>query len=335
MLQVLISRAVEYKVSAPSRLHFGLIDLTGDHGRIDGGAGVAIAHPRIVVHARPGAGSLSVPEGVDSLVRGLADGLQIDLKTIDLELLERVPPHVGLGSHTQLALAIGTALGLAADRDLQPKEIARAAQRGGTSGIGVNIFAGGGFIIDGGHSFGPGKEKEVCLPSSASRADVAPMLARYELPPEWRFAVVTPRSEPGAHGSREVDLFRENFPLEAADTGEVCRWVLMGLMPGAAAGDLELLGRSLTAIQQTGFKKLEVSLQPKPIMELGDIMVEAGASGAGLSSFGPTVYALAGDETRARAAVDAALAHLEHRGIEADGWITPPDNQGVRISRHE
>lgn len=332
---MLISRAVEYKVSAPSRLHFGLIDLTGDQGRIDGGAGVALAHPRIVVRAQPGRGSIEVPPDVEDLVRGLADRLRVDLDTIDIELIERVPAHVGLGSHTQLALTIGTALGLAAGRELTPREIARAAQRGGTSGIGVNIFGSGGLIVDGGHSFGKGKEKETCLPSSASRANVAPMLARYELPSEWRFALVTPSTEPGAHGTREIDLFRQSFPLNPADTGEVCRWVLMGLMPGAAAGDLELLGRSLSALQRVGFKKLEVSLQPTPIIDLGDIMVEAGAAGAGLSSFGPTVYALASDESRARAAVDAALDHLQRRGIEAEGWITPPDQQGARITCNE
>ena len=324
---------MEYEVSAPSRLHFGLIDLTGDHDRIDGGAGVALEHPRIVVRARPGSGALDMPDEVVELARGLADRLRLDLHTVDVELVERVPAHVGLGSHTQLALALGTALGLAAGRELTPREIARAARRGGTSGIGVNIFSSGGLIVDGGHSFGPGKEKDRCLPSSASNADVAPLLARFELPAAWRFAVVSPHSEPGAHGAREVDLFKESFPLEPANTGEVCRWVLMGVMPAAATGDLELLGRSLSAIQRVGFKRLEVGLQPEPIIALGQVMVEAGAAGAGLSSFGPTVYALAGDDEKARAAVDAALDHLGRHGITADGWVTTPDSRGARITR--
>ncbi len=324
-----------WNVSAPSRLHFGLIDLTGDHGRIDGGAGIALAYPRVVVRAKKGTGVLDLPENLRALAIGLADRLHVDLGGIDISLVERFRAHVGLGSHTQLALALGTAITRAATADHDTQAIALAASRGGTSGIGVNVFDSGGLIVDGGHSFGPGLEKEVCLPSSASRAGPAPMLARYELPEEWRFALVTPKTEPGAHGSREVNLFEEAFPLPVEDTGSVCRLVLMGLMPGAASANLELLGRSLSSLQEVGFKRREVSLQPAPIIELGPVMLDAGAVGAGLTSFGPTVYALAGNEGRAQAVVNAALAHLAHHGIDADGWVTPPDNRGAVVTQND
>lgn len=327
-----MDRAVKRTVSAPARLHFGLLDLSGDHGRIDGGAGVAIERPRVVVRAAPGSGRLDMPPEAADRARALADRLRIDLRELDLELVERFPSHVGLGSHTQLVLALGTAMSRAAGRELGPREVARAAGRGGTSGIGVNVFSAGGLIVDGGHAFGPGQEKEDCLPSSASRANVAPLLARYELPGEWRFALVTPRGEPGAHGQREVSLFREAFPLPAADTGEVCRRVLLGLMPGAAAGDLELLGRSLSALQRVGFKRREVSLQPEPVRELLRVMVEAGAAGAGLTSFGPTVYALTGDVARAESVLAAARDHLSRLGFGAETWTAAADNRGAVIS---
>lgn len=324
-----------WKVSAPSRLHFGLIDLNGELGRIDGGAGVALAHPRVTVLCRPGTGQLDLPDSTIELARGLADRLNIDLGKLDLELVEQFPAHVGLGSHTQLALALGTALTRAVGRETSPREIATAASRGGTSGIGANVFSNGGLVVDGGHSFGAGREKERCLPSSASKAGVAPLLARFELPESWRFALVTPHSEPGAHGKREVNLFEKAFPLDLAATSDVCRWVLMGLMPAAATGDIELLGRSLTALQSRGFKKLEVSLQPQPIIELGAIMAEAGAAGAGLSSFGPTVYALAQDQETAEGIIAASLKHLESHGIDGDGWVTAPDNHGAQITRYD
>jgi len=325
---------VYWKISAPSRLHFGLLDLTGDQGRIDGGTGVALAHPRVTVRARgEGDGRIDVPESVLPLVRGLADRLNVDLAGIDLELVQRFPAHVGLGSHTQMALCIGAALSRAAGHELSAREIARAGKRGGTSGIGVNIFSRGGLVVDGGHSFGPGQEKEVCLPSSASNANVPPLLARYELPRSWRFVLVTPNTEQGAHGQQEVDLFGEAFSRDPVDTGAVCRWALMGLMPGAAAGDIALLGRSLSAMQSVGFKRRELSLQPEPVKRLGDVMVEAGAAGAGLTSFGPTVYALVENEERARTALEAAFDSLDQAGIDADGWITTVDNRGAVIER--
>lgn len=320
-----------WTVSAPARLHFGLIDLTGDHGRIDGGAGVAIERPRVVVRAGRGRGRLRMPPETADQARALADRLRIDLAAIDVELISRFPSHVGLGSHTQLALALGTVMCRAAGQVRSVREIARAAGRGGTSGIGVNVFTAGGLVVDGGHAFGPGKEKESCLPSSASRAGVAPLLARSQLPEAWRFALVTPGTERGAHGKREVELFEEAFPLPAAETGEVCRHVLLELMPGAAAGDLELFGRGLSALQRVGFKRREVGLQPEPIRQLLDVMTEAGAAGAGLSSFGPTVYAIAGDQERAAAAVAAAHEHLARHGIAAEGWTAAPDTMGAVI----
>jgi len=333
-VSLFIKRAVDWTISAPSRLHFGLFDLNGAWGRIDGGAGVALTSPRVVVRARSGPGGLRVPQEMHPLVAGLADALAIDLERVELELVERFPSHVGLGSHTQLALALGTALCLAAGRDEPPRAIARAAKRGGTSGIGVNIFNRGGLVVDGGHSFGPGREKEECLPSSASRADVPPLLARYQLPDQWRFVLVTPRTSPGAHGKQEVNLFKQYFPLPSAETGEVCRRVLMGLMPGAAGRDLTLLGQSLSALQQVGFKKLEVELQPPAVVELLQVMTAAGAAGAGLTSFGPTCYGLAGDEQTATRVVAAALEHLQRHGLAADTWVTSVDNAGVTI-RHE
>lgn len=274
-----------------------------------------------------------MPEALQDRVRGLADRLQVDLSKLDVELLERFPSHVGLGSHTQLVLALGTAICRAAGRQQAPRELARLAGRGGTSGIGVNVFSRGGLVIDGGHSFGPGLEKESCLPSSASHAGPAPLLARYRLPERWRFVLVTPRTERGAHGQREVDLFQEAFPLPTSETGEVCRRVLLELMPGAHTGDLKLLGRSLTALQGVGFKQREVGLQPEPVRQLIDVMVEAGAAGAGLTSFGPTVYALAGDRESAEAVLDTARVHLEAHGIEAEAWTTGTDNHGAILTQ--
>ena len=43
---------IEVTVKTPSRLHFSMIDLRGDLGRIHGSVGVAIDRPNIVLRAR-------------------------------------------------------------------------------------------------------------------------------------------------------------------------------------------------------------------------------------------------------------------------------------------
>jgi len=66
----------------------------------------------------------------------------------------------------------------------------------------------------------------------------------------------------------------------------------MRMLPGIASRDLDLFGSSVNAVQRLGFKKVELSLQPRQVTGLLDLLRESGAAGAGLSSFGPTVYAI-------------------------------------------
>jgi len=64
------------------------------------------------------------------------------------------------------------------------------------------------------------------------------------------------------------------------------------MLPGIAGRDLDLFGSSVTAIQGMGFKKVELNLQPPGIPALIETVHLAGAAGAGMSSFGSTIYAV-------------------------------------------
>ena len=67
-----------------------------------------------------------------------------------LNLVHSIPAHVGLGSGTQLGLAVGAALARLAGLQLSTDEIALAVGRGLHSGIGIATFQHGGFVLDGG-----------------------------------------------------------------------------------------------------------------------------------------------------------------------------------------
>src|SRR5512137_2926528 len=62
-----------------------------------------------------------------------------------------IPAHVGLGSGTQLALAVGTALAQLGGLKLSVTELSSIMKRGVHSGIGIATFQHGGFVVDGGH----------------------------------------------------------------------------------------------------------------------------------------------------------------------------------------
>src|SRR5207253_4615308 len=98
-------------VEAPARLHFGVLDLRGDLGRRFGGIGAAVPAPSLLLEARPSPDLRA--EGPDA-ARALAFAQRFAAHhgippRVHLCLHRTIPPHAGLGSGTQLALAVARA----------------------------------------------------------------------------------------------------------------------------------------------------------------------------------------------------------------------------------
>ena len=64
------------------------------------------------------------------------------------------------------------------------------------------------------------------------------------------------------------------------------------MMPAVLEKDLDNFGDSINRIQNIGFKKVENQLQNPIIGEIMQLLRDAGAPGVGMSSFGPTIYAV-------------------------------------------
>lgn len=289
---------VRVLVDAPSRIHITLLDMNATSGRVDGGVGVAIDEPGCILDARKSAG-IEVYGGDETArwrvleaARATVEGLGLPGGS-EIVLHAAARPHAGLGSGTQVALATAAALCRLYDREVPVPDLARIVGRGGTSGIGTAAFEQGGFILDGGHRFGTLGGKEDFRPSAASRGIAPPpILARHRFPEDWRILLVTPDVEAGAHGGREVDVFRTHCPVPLDEVRELCHEVLMRMIPGLVEHDLDLFGSAVNRVQRLGFKRAEVTLQHPVVPALLEALVQAGAAGAGLSSFGPTVYAV-------------------------------------------
>ncbi|WP_456482194.1 beta-ribofuranosylaminobenzene 5'-phosphate synthase [Methanopyrus sp.] len=320
-----------------SRIHVTLIDLHGGLGRVDGSVGVTLEGPRIELEVEPTEGGVEVVgEGEIAEKAKRAARKVIDLYGIEggvrIEVARRYPEHVGLGSGTQatLSAAVGTLEAHGVGR-YDVRELADALGRGGTSGIGVAAFERGGFIVDGGHVFGPGG-KEGFKPSAASgEVPPAPVISRLEVPEDWRFVLAIPEVKRGAHGDEEVDIFRRYCPVPAREVGEICRWVLMVMMPAVVEDDPEDFGRAVDAIQGLGFKRVEVGLQHPVVGEMMEVARNAGAYGAGLSSFGPTVYAVC-DSSSARDVARELEMYMREEGIGGEVSVSEPRNEGFEVT---
>lgn len=309
-------------VEAPARLHFGVLDLRGSRGRWFGGIGAAAPAPTVLLSASPAA-TLEV-EGEDAerartFARRFLAHHALD-RGARIRIDRTLPAHAGLGSGTQLALAVARALAELHAVDKDPAALARATGRADRSAIGTWTFDAGGLVVEGGRR----------------RDDdhVAPLIARLPFPPAWRCVVAVPRAAPAISGTDEAAAFAA-LPLPPErEVEHVAHVVLMALLPALADADLATFGAALTEIQATTgrwFAPVQGgTFAPGASETLVRRMAEWGAAGVGQSSWGPAVYgmvdgAAAGEALAAR--VRAAL------GTGGNVYEGPFRNEGGRVWR--
>ena len=234
------------RVSAPARLHLGFLDLNGNSGRKFGSIGLAIDTHHTVVEAQfatttsiegiTHSGELhqKVLAIIDTFYDTLAKHISVDSRGIRLTLVQLIPEHAGLGSGTQLALTIGTALCQLHQLSASTLEIADQLGRGSRSGIGIATFDHGGFIIDGGLS---------------DTSSVPPMLVHYDFPENWRVITIMDNNHQGVHGVQELVAFKNlpTFPLNNSQA--ICHLTLMKLLPALVEQKIEPFGQAITEIQ--------------------------------------------------------------------------------------
>jgi beta-ribofuranosylaminobenzene 5'-phosphate synthase len=322
-------------LETPSRIHLTLIDLNGSQGRIDGGVGLTLEKPRLVVEMEPGDRGIEIAFNQShKLPQNIINDYSVKIKAAAEQMIrhlqleggfrfivhETYPPHSGLGSGTQLSLAVGKLISQINGLDMQSAQIAKIVGRGGTSGIGVASFDRGGFIVDGGHLK---DDKPDFLPSSASDALPPPIIVRYDFPLDWKVILVIPNFDKGVHGDKEIDIFQEYCPIPLEEVQRLSHLLLMKMMPAVVEKDLDAFGEAVNSIQNIGFKKIENQLQNPLIREIMQLLRDAGAPGVGMSSFGPTIYAVTDHDryilNTARDALKDVGGHIIETKAQNDG----------------
>jgi beta-ribofuranosylaminobenzene 5'-phosphate synthase len=311
-------------VEAAARLHFGVLDLRGALGRRFGGLGAAVPAPSLLLEAAP-AQRLSAHGPDGDRAAAFAEqflehhGLRVGAC---LTVHRSIPPHSGLGSGTQLGLAVARALAELHGLPVEPTALARAVGRGRRSAIGTWTFALGGFIVEGGRR--PGTD------------DIAPLLGRYAMPDSWRCVVAVPDGAPGLSGEAEEAAFERLPPPPEHEVERVAHLVLMQLLPALVEGDVASFGAALTEVQRvTGawFAPQQGGVfAPGPSETLVRQMAEWGAAGVGQSSWGPAVYGLVGSEAEGREIAARAARLLGSAGRVFEGGFA---GSGASVWRGE
>lgn len=209
-----------------ARLHFGLLTQHPHEGREFGGLGVMIAKPgwQIAVE-RAETNQIEVEPSV-SIVNSTAEQRTAEFlarisgsansDAWSVRVIEAIEGHQGLGSGTQLGLAIAKAIALLTNSDAPVDQLARQVGRGRRSAIGIWGFDAGGFIVDGGKLY---------------ESSIGSLVARFEMPANWCFVLATPTTELGLSGSEEIAAFAALPSMPRATTTRLCQLSLMTILP--------------------------------------------------------------------------------------------------------
>lgn len=330
-IQFMDSTELAVRVRTPSRLHFGLLAFGDAAPRQFGGVGVMIDRPETDVFVRLHAtlGRSCEPRNVaerraSEFARRFRDSLDSDMDQsifdrLEIRVQQAAAEHVGLGSGTQLALAVARALAAFMGRpDMPPEELARRVGRGRRSAIGVHGFQYGGFIVESG---------------KRNSDQISPLVARLNFPVDWHFVLITPTNSEGLHGPAEREAFEGLPPIPPAVTADLCRLTLLGILPAIAGHDFAAFSEALVEFGcKVGqcFATFQEGVYASPLAgAVIDLLLRHGIRGIAQSSWGPTLAAIA--ESRLRAEWIAARLRDSFDSHVLETVCTPANNLGARV----
>lgn len=312
-------RPVRAAVTTTARLHFGFLDPSGRGTRPFGSFGLSLDRPatRLTLE-RAGSFAATGPERERGLryLRSIAasSGRAAFCR---LKIEQAIPPHAGLGSGTQLALAVGSAFAALEDLHLEAQEIAARLGRGARSGIGIATFAQGGVVLDSGPRAGG-------LPE---------LVSRLPFPADWRVLLIFDARSSGLAGESETDAFDTLPGFPENEVAALHRRITQSALPALADRDFTTFCDEVGHLQ-AAMGAYFAPLQGGPyasakVSEALAWLRGQGVSGLGQSSWGPTGFAFAASEAEGQALLRGLRAEVGHRGLSFE--LAHGRNEGAKI----
>jgi beta-ribofuranosylaminobenzene 5'-phosphate synthase len=311
-------------VTVPARLHLGFLDLNGGLGRRFGSIGLAINGLKTSI-TFTAASQLRVTGPENERVRGYLQAMQraLDIETTcHVRIDEVVPAHAGLGSGTQIALAVAAGVRRFHGLPLDVRGDAVRLERGARSGVGIGLFDHGGLVVDGGR--GP-------------LTTAAPVVSRMPFPEQWRVLVVLDPHRQGVHGPDEREVFGKLSPSSDGEAAHLCRLILMKALPALAECDIAGFGSAIKEMQVL-LGDYFAAIQGGSRFSSPDVaaalaaLEDEGAYGIGQSSWGPTGFAFAPSAEEANRLVESVYRHPGCRDL--DIRTVAGLNRGAHIVSH-
>ena len=306
------------KIRTPSRLHFGIIDLSREFDRQYGAFGITLKNGyEIDIEPIESGMQVKGSEREKKIGKKVYQKLKekFDISTgFRIVVKKSIPDHVGLGSTTQFTL--GTSYGILKEigEEIPIIRLAQLLERGRFSAIGTHGFEKGGFILEGG---------------KVKKSEISPLLKRMKVPEDWRFLIVCPKSESG-YDEKEERPIMEELTVDRKYPEKICHNILMGILPSLEREDIASFGQHLTRIQELvgeSFSDYQEGIYHPVISDIVKSLIDK-TYGGGQSSWGPTAYGL----VREKDLYELKAEVLEDKNEEAYNiWVGEPNNEGVIV----
>lgn len=315
-------------IKAYARLHMGFFDLNGSQGRRFGSMGVSLNQPVTALHLSKCSGEFTtddkvlgstfLPEYIEKTKRQILAHLKI-ADDVEIRVESAIPRHAGLGSGTQMALAVGVGISQLFNKPMTLAEIASLTQRGQRSGIGIGTFGNGGFVVDGGRGY---------------NTSLPPIIAQHAVPSTWRFLLVFEPAFTGVNGAEEMSAFSTLQDQGLENTQAITHQVLTKAMPAILEQDATAFGEVVNQLQAYNgdyFAPAQGGQYASQAVTAALAHLNSlGAACVGQSSWGPTGFAMFDNVSQAEKSLAAMQEKLGDSNLQL--MLCEPCNHGARIT---
>jgi beta-RFAP synthase len=289
--------------------------------RAFGGVGMMIDSPGFTIRVARSAVDEFLCGDWEPRVISLIEKLRAEQPTgpLRVEVVEGPPAHAGLGSGTQLGMALADCLSaLSAEARPSADQLACRAGRGLRSALGLHGYAGGGLMVEAGHR---------------SDGEISPLITRVAVPEVWKCLLVRPRDAVGISGTAEVNGFARLEPMRISTTERLCRIAFLEIVPAMIENDF---GSACAAIREYGqlvgdyFAPIQGAVfAHERIRRLEAQLIARGVDGYGQSSWGPTMFVLCPHADFAHDLSRELAATPE--GNQCEYTVASPLNRGAKL----
>lgn len=312
-------------ITTGSRLHFGLICNTPHSPWRFGGIGVMLRQPAWRLRVTPIAADTDTISADMEVADRIHDFLarirsHQDVSSLHVEVHQNLALHTGLGSGTQLGLALSAAIEVMTHRRLQedPFQLAQLADRAERSAIGTIGFARGGFLVDHGESRGASLNRRV---------------DRMAVPEGWRFILVHPIDSQGLSGEKERAFFGQRVHMPQTLIEDLEQQILTQIAPAVRENRFEQFAASLENYGQTVgafYAGEQGGVFAHPAMMQLNLHLQAnGISGMAQSSWGPLISIPASSQQHAEEIRELIPQTIDDSPLSVS--VSEPLNTGATV----